>query len=194
MLKTSPSSRIWTSDLEISDLHLIYSLPLYQLSYRRSQYWNVNKDLFERFEIVFSLWRKSDTKLRNRPYSRDHIVQKTQNSQGGLAQVVERSICIREAPGSIPGFSSFQYIVATVAKGVLVIPRLNSTRIRFRTTCGFDFWRLKMCRDPGLNQGPSDLQSDALPTELSRLAKLDPGRWVLDVNCRFLRFSHNSDR
>ena len=26
----------------------------------------------------------------------------------------------------------------------------------------------KNCRDPGLNQGPSDLQSDALPTELSR--------------------------
>ena len=25
------------------------------------------------------------------------------------------------------------------------------------------------CRDPGSNQGPSDLQSDALPTELSRL-------------------------
>ena len=24
------------------------------------------------------------------------------------------------------------------------------------------------CHDPGLNQGPSDLQSDALPTELSR--------------------------
>ena len=29
--------------------------------------------------------------------------------------------------------------------------------------------RQKLCRDPGLNQGPSDLQSDALPTELSRL-------------------------
>ena len=28
---------------------------------------------------------------------------------------------------------------------------------------------LSKCRDPGLNQGPSDLQSDALPTELSRL-------------------------
>ena len=27
----------------------------------------------------------------------------------------------------------------------------------------------KYCRDPGLNQGPSDLQSDALPSELSRL-------------------------
>ena len=28
--------------------------------------------------------------------------------------------------------------------------------------------RNKKCRDPGSNQGPSDLQSDALPTELSR--------------------------
>ena len=109
-------------------------------------------------------------------HSCDGMVFKTLETQGGLAQVVERSICIREAPGSIPGFSSFQYIVATVAKGVLVIPRLNGIRIRFRITCGFDFWHLKMCRDPGLNQGPSDLQSDALPTELSRLAKLDPGR------------------
>ena len=32
-------------------------------------------------------------------------------SQGGLAQVVERSICIREAPGSIPGFSTFHSMV-----------------------------------------------------------------------------------
>ena len=29
---------------------------------------------------------------------------------------------------------------------------------------------IKKCLDPGLNQGPTDLQSDALPTELSRLA------------------------
>ena len=29
----------------------------------------------------------------------------------------------------------------------------------------------RACRDPGLNQGPSDLQSDALPTELSRLER-----------------------
>ena len=140
------------------------------------------------------MWRKSDTKLRNCPFSHDHIIRKTQNSQGGLAQVVERSICIREAPGSIPGFSIFQNIIATVAKGVLVIPQVKITWIRFSITCGFDFWHLKMCRDPGLNQGPSDLQSDALPTELSRLAKMEPGRWVLDVNCRFLRFSHNNDR
>jgi hypothetical protein len=31
--------------------------------------------------------------------------------------------------------------------------------------------RLQKCRDPGSNQGPSDLQSDALPTELSRRQK-----------------------
>jgi hypothetical protein len=28
---------------------------------------------------------------------------------------------------------------------------------------------LKNCRDPGSNRGPLDLQSNALPTELSRL-------------------------
>ena len=31
-----PSSRIWTSDLEITET-ILYSLPLYQLSYRRSR-------------------------------------------------------------------------------------------------------------------------------------------------------------
>lgn len=28
-----------------------------------------------------------------------------------------------------------------------------------------------MCRNPGLNQGPADLQSDALPAELFRLSE-----------------------
>ena len=32
-----------------------------------------------------------------------------------------------------------------------------------------------LCRDPGSTRGPSDLQSDALPPELSRL--LDPKWW-----------------
>ena len=39
------------------------------------------------------------------------MVLETLSTQGGLAQVVERSICIREAPGSIPGFSTFHYMV-----------------------------------------------------------------------------------
>ncbi len=29
--------------------------------------------------------------------------------------------------------------------------------------------KVKICRDPGSNRGPLDLQSNALPTELSRL-------------------------
>ena len=33
----------------------------------------------------------------------------------------------------------------------------------FKTGCA------QNCRDPGLNRGPLDLQSNALPTELSRL-------------------------
>ena len=32
-------------------------------------------------------------------------------------------------------------------------------------------WRL--CRNPGLNQGPLDLQSNALPTELFRLTDVE---------------------
>ena len=35
-------------------------------------------------------------------------------------------------------------------------------------TCNFNEKLLK-CRDPGSNRGPLDLQSNALPTELSRL-------------------------
>ena len=35
------------------------------------------------------------------------------------------------------------------------------------------------CRDPGSNRGPSDLQSDALPAELSRLLGREAGIWPL---------------
>ena len=35
----------------------------------------------------------------------------------------------------------------------------------------------KRCRDPGSNWGPSDLQSDALPTELSRLGYWRAPAW-----------------
>ncbi len=42
------------------------------------------------------------------------------------------------------------------------------------------------CRDPGSNQGPSDLQSDALPTELSRRKT---NRLYLNVYFIFLQIS-----
>ena len=34
------------------------------------------------------------------------------------------------------------------------------------------------CPEPGLNQRPSDLQSDALPTELSRPARMGPSEVI----------------
>ncbi len=36
----------------------------------------------------------------------------------------------------------------------------------------------KNCRDPGSNQGPLDLQSNALPTELSRLVVCLPKKII----------------
>ena len=37
---------------------------------------------------------------------------------------------------------------------------------------------LRSCRNPGLNRGPLDLQSNALPTELFRLTKMT----ICDIN------------
>jgi hypothetical protein len=44
----------------------------------------------------------------------------------------------------------------------------------FSKTCRL---HARKCRDPGSNRGPSDLWSDALPTELSRLMLLATGTW-----------------
>jgi hypothetical protein len=39
--------------------------------------------------------------------------------------------------------------------------------------------QLKICRDPGSNRGPLDLQSNALPTELSRLYSIQIVKKIL---------------
>ena len=54
--------------------------------------------------VIFSMLEKAVTILQScyNSYLFTFIIL---SSIGGLAQVVERSICIREAPGSIPGFS-----------------------------------------------------------------------------------------
>ena len=50
-----------------------------------------------------------------------------------------------------------------------VCPRRGrQIRARARVGARCPSWT-EICRDPGSNRGPSDLQSDALPTELSRL-------------------------
>ena len=82
--------------------------------------------------------------------------------------MVERSICIREAPGSIPGFSSFDHFAEIVGRHCIEVRRLFFVLRSLTKVSGSILGTLKICRDPGLNQGPSDLQSDALPTELSR--------------------------
>ena len=56
--------------------------------------------------------------------------------------MVERMLSMHEAQGSIPCFSTF-----------------------FLRIC---FPRAKVCLDRGSNTGPLDLQSNALPTELSK--------------------------
>ena len=66
-------------------------------------------------------------------HSCSDMVFKTSLTQGGLAQVVERSICIREAPGSIPGFSNFQNRVKDVSDGQL---QMDSYRVFLCSTYG----------------------------------------------------------
>ena len=90
--------------------------------------------------------------------------------------MVERSICIREAPGSIPGFSSFDHLAENVRNHCREARRLFFVLRSLTKVSGSILGTLKICRDPGLNQGPSDLQSDALPTELSRLVYTSSSR------------------
>ena len=44
----------------------------------------------------------------------------------------------------------------------------------------------KLCRDPGSNRGPSDLRSDALPTELSRLSRWGDRLVIPSAPCRHI--------
>ena len=45
---------------------------------------------------------------------------------------------------------------------------------------------IKECRDPGSNRGPSDLRSDALPTELSRLSRWGDRLVIPSAPCRHI--------
>ena len=50
------------------------------------------------------------------------------------------------------------------------------------------------CRDPGSNRGPSDLQSDALPTELSRLCKdCSLGKYMERMQIFVFGFKHTAN-
>ena len=63
--------------------------------------------LFEQQVIIYS-WQRGQLSFYASEILNGYLLTVlTGNYFGGLAQMVERSICIREAPGSIPGFSIF---------------------------------------------------------------------------------------
>ena len=128
--KITPPSRIWTSDLEISDVSFILQSPALPTEL------SVVVSSMEKYHHVIHIFICTVSVVPIDPVisggiaqvvSRRFCIQKEPGSipmhssfflrlwlllpheqAGGLAQVVERSICIREAPGSIPGFSNFR--------------------------------------------------------------------------------------
>ena len=77
------------------------------------------------------------------------------------ASVLFHEVCARMCLCGLPGWS----MQSAVCGGIARIARAGAhKRLTERNGCNEG-----MCRDPGSNRGPSDLRSDALPTELSRL-------------------------
>ena len=98
-------------------------------------------------------------------------------TQGGLAQVVERSICIREAPGSIPGFSTFHRKVENSSyqtlSGVFILFVLN-VWLKYHIIMYHCFHKTAETRD-----WTRDLQIFSLT--LSQLSYLGCAIWALDL-------------
>jgi hypothetical protein len=101
---------------------------------------------------------------------------------GGVAQMVERMLSMHEAQGSIPCSSTF-FLPTRLAPAVFLpvdatldspgsdkpastdrkLQRVETPRNETAAPCKKD-----RCLDRGSNTGPLDLQSNALPTELSK--------------------------
>ena len=100
MLKNNPSSRIWTSDLWMSDVALL-----------QSTNWAIEGtteiQVLVRDIILIETYQYLSLKtclLCYLPGSHLTILG-IFSSKGGVAQMVERSLSMREVPGSIPGAS-----------------------------------------------------------------------------------------
>ena len=92
-------------------------------------------------------------------------------ARAAIAQLGERQTEDLKVPGSIPGLGTYFALLLSLAS--VSRSNLNAKHTRVQKVF-FDFEqcaKLNTCRNPGSNQGPPDLQSDALPTELSRLRK-----------------------
>ena len=172
--KSCPPSRIWTSDLEISDFVSDLQSPALptELSVVMSQ------GEKERQDTHFFICTVSVVPIDHdisggiaQVVSRGFCIQEEPGSipmrssflrlwllsphelAGGLAQVVERSICIREAPGSIPGFSTFHRMVENrcyqTLTGVFLLFVLN-VWFKYRISCIIVFIKLPR---PGIEPG-----------------------------------------
>ena len=82
--------------------------------------------------------------------------------EGGVAQMVERSLSMREVRGSMPRTSTLViFCIIFRFRRLSVVP--------FHCRIEQAYLAKGTCRNPGSNQGHLDLQSNALPTELFRL-------------------------
>ena len=147
----------------------IYSLPLYQLSYRWLRLTMKNKFLLARYrKCNIENWKitignhKIDIFMPLHG-SRNTIFVRGISSSGRALDLHSRGTGIDTR---ILQFCKFRQICWKTLQCCKMHLSAFSTRVNLCIRLAFDFGK---CRDPGLNQGPSDLQSDALPTELSRL-------------------------
>ena len=116
--KYNPSSRIWTSDLWISAI-ANYSPPLYQLSYRRcynNDWKGLGLLIVKQGRHASDIYRDTCTNFLVWPVLYNIYLNSSKVSppfiSGGVAQMVERSLSMREVPGSIPGASiPFHFII-----------------------------------------------------------------------------------
>ena len=97
--------------------------------------------------------------------------------------------CMRQhqwAHGALAGCLCPKWQMRSAA-GQAALDTLAPRRHRPRASCARTAGRAhhaseaQFCRDPGSSRGPSDLQSDALPTELSRLLVVCTCSWMLEA-------------
>ena len=205
--KSCPPSRIWTSDLEISDFVSDLQSPALptELSVVMSQ------GEKERQDTHFFICTVSVVPIDHdisggiaQVVSRGFCIQEEPGSipmrssflrlwllsphelAGGLAQVVERSICIREAPGSIPGFSTFHRKVENSSyqtlSGVFLLFVLN-VWLKYHIIMYHCFHKTAETRD-----WTRDLQIFSLT--LSQLSYLGCATWALDFRAMAMYHSN----
>ena len=119
---------------------------------------------------------------KHEPLNRGAHNRKTQEIGRDMMQTATHPPCHAEDLGSIPGggifYTGHHQANVDVDRDFLGIGLTAQSALPCNNPTGYSFpdWRMIInhirsiaCRDLGSNRGPSDLQPDTLPTELSRL-------------------------